>query len=444
MKNNGPNVRKLSDRSAKMVLLGYADGTKGYRMFDPVSKQLHISRDVIFEEEKSWDWSTISDSHDKPDFFISEYDVPVACLTTGAADDIPQQVDPEPQSPPFAQVFPAFGGAQGSPAPTASSSQAPSAPAVQWATPPTEQDSVADDDLTPRYRTLSNIFDTTEEVENYEYSRLCLLTADEPANVEEALGDDCWKMAMQSELKAIEDNDTWELTNLPKDQKAIGLKWVFKVKRDPDGSIVKYKARLVAKGYAQVEGVDYEEVFAPVARMETLKVLLALAAHGNWQIHHMDVKSAFLNGVLLEEVYVKQPPGFVKKENAGKVLKLNKALYGLKQAPRAWNAKLNHELLRLGFVRSKVEYAVYKRGNGKSLLLVGVYVDDLIICGPDSDRITEFKMQMKKLFSMSDLGLLSYYLGLEVNQEGPVISICQSSYAKKNSGAVPNGGMQSC
>lgn len=189
---------------------------------------------------------------------------------------------------------------------------------------------------------MSYLFDTIEEVLNYECSGLCLLAADEPANVDEALGDERWNKAMEAELEAIEENNTWMLSELPKNHKAIRLKWVFKVKRDPDGSIVKYKARLVAKGYAQLQGVDYEEVFAPVARMETVKMLLALAAYANWQIHHMDVKSAFLNEVLLEEVYVKQPPGFVKKENAGKVLKLNKALYGLKQAPRAWNAKLNH------------------------------------------------------------------------------------------------------
>lgn len=140
---------------------------------------------------------------------------------------------------------------------------------------------------------------------------------------------------MEAKLQSIEENNTWMLSDLPKNHQIIGLKWVFKVKRDLDGSIVKYKARLVAKGYAQKEGVDYEEVFTSVARMETVKVLLALAAHGNWEIYHMDVKSAFLNGALLEEVYVKQPPGFINKECAGKVFKLNKALYGLKQAPRA-------------------------------------------------------------------------------------------------------------
>jgi hypothetical protein len=122
------------------------------------------------------------------------------------------------------------------------------------------------------------------------------------------------------------------------------LKWVFKVKRDPAGNIVKHKARLVAKGYAQREGVDFDEVFAPVARMETVRVLLALAAHSGWEVHHMDVKSAFLNGKLGEEVYVAQPPGYVAAGEETRVLKLQKALYGLRQAPRAWYATLDESL----------------------------------------------------------------------------------------------------
>jgi hypothetical protein len=157
---------------------------------------------------------------------------------------------------------------------------------------------------------------------------------------------------------------------------------VFKVKRDPAGNIVKHKARLVAKGYAQIQGVDYDEVFAPMARLETVRLLLALAAQGKWEVHHMDVKSAFLNGDLHEEVYVQQPPGFSQSNSHGKVLRLKKALYGLKQAPRAWNARLDLELYKLGFVRSVEEQAVYRRGVGVTLLIVGVYVDDLIICGP--------------------------------------------------------------
>ena len=141
--------------------------------------------------------------------------------------------------------------------------------------------------------------------------------------------------------------------------KPIGLKWVYKIKRNSHGDIARYKARLVAKGYVQKFGIDYEEVFAPVARMETIRVLLALAAQEGWQVHHMDVKSPFLNGELAKEVYVKQPYGYVKKGRGHLVMRLKKALYGLKQAPRAWYTKLDKCLRSLDFARSSQEHAVY-------------------------------------------------------------------------------------
>ena len=292
-----------------------------------------------------------------------------------------------------------------------------------------------------RFRTLNDIYNTTDEVQNFEYSGVCFLAADEPLCVEEALEDSCWLEAMRSELQSIQANNTWYYSELPKGHKAIGLKWVFKVKRDQKGNIVKHKARLVAKGYAQRHGVDYEEVFAPVARLETVRLVLALAAQGKWEVHHMDVKSAFLNDDLQEEVYVTQPPGFMNPKYSGRVMKLNKALYGLKQAPRAWNSKLDQELVKLGFCRSEEEHAVYKRGSGNTLLLLGVYVDDLIICGPDTRLIAEFKKEMCNTFSMSDLGLLSYYLGLEVRQKPGEITICQRAYANK---IVEQCGMRGC
>jgi len=155
----------------------------------------------------------------------------------------------------------------------------------------------------------------------------------------------------------------------------------------------------------------------------------------------MDVKSAFLNGNLNEEVYVQQPPGFSDPKYSGKALRLKKALYELKQAPRAWNARLDQELKVLGFNRSVEEHDVYRRGTGSSLILVGVYVDDLIICGPDSKGIVAFKQQMKNSFDMSDLGLLTYYLGLEVKQKPREITVCQSAYAGK---IVEISGMKGC
>ena len=174
--------------------------------------------------------------------------------------------------------------------------------------------------------------------------------------------------------------------------RSLTLKWVFKLK-DEKGSVIKHKARLVARGFVQQEGIDYDDAFAPVARMESVRVLLALAA-GGWSVHHMDVKSAFLNGDLKEEVYVRQPLGFVVA-GEGKVYRLLKALYGLRQALRAWNAKLDATLKAMGFTQSVHEAVVYRRRSGRSVLLVGVYVDYLIITGAEEEEVKSFKVQMR-------------------------------------------------
>jgi hypothetical protein len=157
---------------------------------------------------------------------------------------------------------------------------------------------------------------------------------------------------MTEEMKSITDNHTWELADLPPGFRAIGLKLVYKVKWDERGNTVRYKAQLVAKGYVQRAGVDYDEVFTPVARLESVCLTLAVAAHHGWEVHRVDVKSAFLHGELKEEVYIAQAAGFVIKGAEHKVLRLWKALYGLKQAPRAWNAKLDATLVALGFQRA--------------------------------------------------------------------------------------------
>ena len=138
---------------------------------------------------------------------------------------------------------------------------------------------------------------------------------------------------MQEEMASITENKTWSLEDMSSGHRAIGLKWVFKLKHNEEGEVVKHKARLVAKGYVQKQGVDFEEVFAPVARLESVHLLLAIAAHHSWEVHHMDVKSAFLNGELKETVYVRQPPAFLDNDNPDKELRLHKALYGLRQAP---------------------------------------------------------------------------------------------------------------
>jgi Reverse transcriptase (RNA-dependent DNA polymerase) len=211
----------------------------------------------------------------------------------------------------------------------------------------------------------------------------------------------------------------------------VGLKWIYKLNKDTQDRIVKHKARLVAKGYVQRQGIYFDEVFAPVAQLETVRLLISIAAHGGWEVHHMDAKSAFLNGDLKEEVYVIQPSRFKIKGEEHKVLKLYKVLYSLRQAPRAWNSKLDKSLRTLDFERCSLEHVVYMRNQGKGKLIVGVYVDDLIITGEYIQDIDKFKSQMKNLFSMSDLGLLSYYLGIEVCQNSQRITLNQSVYAKK-------------
>jgi hypothetical protein len=175
----------------------------------------------------------------------------------------------------------------------------------------------------------------------------------EPVTYEQAKDHKEWKNAMNEEYESIMKNETWELTKLPENKVPIGCKWLYKTKFNANGSIDKYKARLVAKGYSQKEGIDYEDTFAPVAKLNTIRVMIALATQHNWKIHQLDVKSAFLNGDLKEEVYLVQPEGFIKKGQEDLVCKLKKALYGLKQAPRSWYIKIDSFFAQKGFVKSK-------------------------------------------------------------------------------------------
>jgi hypothetical protein len=295
---------------------------------------------------------------------------------------------------------------------------------VQFASHSTEAKETVDleeEGVEVRYRHVDNILSGPQPVHGGDL----LLTANqEPSTFDEAKPHAAWHQAMIEELKSIEENGTWHLTELPSNQRPIGLRWVFKLKKDVARNVVKHKARLAVKGYVQRRGVDFEEVFAPVARLESVRVIIAIAAHHGWTIHHMDVKSAFLNGELNEEVYVVQPPGFKQRGLEHKVFRLHKALYGLRQAPRAWNAKLHSTLLKLGLRNSAEESVVYVRGSGSSLLIVGVYVDDLVIVGAQQQEVNSFKAEMQKLFNMSDLGALSYYLGIEVAQGDRGITLC--------------------
>lgn len=239
-----------------------------------------------------------------------------------------------------------------------------------------------------------------------------------------------WKTAMEDELSSIYKNDTWEVVPLPQNRKAISTKWVFRVKTNADGSIAKLKARLVARGFQQKEGQDYTETFAPVVKWNTLRSVVALAGHNGWPIFHLDVKTAFLNGDITEDIYVSQPPGF-SSSSSSFVCKLKKALYGLKQAPRAWYMKMDNYLLSQGLQKSQADFNLYYQEiNGKLTLLL-LYVDDVYLSGNDTERIALIRSDIQKEFEMADLGLLSYSLDLEFLFQPQGILVTQRQYIKE-------------
>ncbi|KAI3758325.1 hypothetical protein L6452_05885 [Arctium lappa] len=253
----------------------------------------------------------------------------------------------------------------------------------------------------------------------------------EPKKVKEALEDPHWIFAMQDELQEFVRNKVWTLVPLPKGKFSIGTKWVFRNKKDEDGIIIRNKARLVAKGYCQEEGIDYDETFAPVARLEAIRIFLAYAAHKGFKVYQMDVKSAFLHGKLNEEVYVQQPPGFESTEYPNHVYYLDKALYGLKQAPRAWYETLSTFLINNGFEKGTIDTTLFIKRYKNEMLLVQIYVDDIIFGSTNQKYCDKFSELMKSEFEMSLMGELTFFLGLQVKQISEGTFISQSKYVSE-------------
>ncbi|GJU17417.1 retrovirus-related pol polyprotein from transposon TNT 1-94 [Tanacetum coccineum] len=256
-----------------------------------------------------------------------------------------------------------------------------------------------------------------------------VLSKVEPKNFKSAITEDCWFQAMQDEIHEFDRLQVWELVPRPDCVMIIALKWIYKVKLDEYGDVLKNKARLVAKGYRQEEGIDFEESFAPVARIEAIRIFIANAASKNMTIYQMDVKTAFLNGELKEEVYVCQPEGFVDPDHPTHVYRLKKALYGLKQAPRAWYDTLSRFLLDNKFSKGAVDLTLFTRKTGKHILLVQIYVDDIIFASTDPKACDIFSNEMSSKFQMSMMGQMSFFLGLHVSQSPEGIFINQSKFA---------------
>lgn len=235
-----------------------------------------------------------------------------------------------------------------------------------------------------------------------------------------------WIIAMEEELQSIEDNQTWSAVSLPKDRKAIGCKWVYKIKNGDGGEAVRYKARLVAMGFTQKFGEDYDEVFAPVTRSSTFRILLSIASAKNFIVQQYDVKTAFLNGTLNEEIYLKPPANY---KTANVVLKLHKSLYGLKQAARVWNQTLHKAMIRAGFIQSKFDECLYKLKEGPNSCYSIVHVDDMIFTSNSHSLIVEKTKQLSKSFELKCLGNIQNYLGIQVFRDiNGTFSIDQSHY----------------
>jgi hypothetical protein len=251
----------------------------------------------------------------------------------------------------------------------------------------------------------------------------------EPFRVEEALLDLDWVLAMQEELNNFKRNEVWSLVPRPK-QNVVGTKWVFRNKQDEHEVVTRNKARLVAKGYTQVAGLDFEETFAPVARLESIRILLAYAAHHSFRLFQMDVKSAFLNGPIKEEVYMEQPPGFEDDMYPDHVFKLSKALYGLKQAPRAWYECLRDFLIANAFKVGKADPTLFTKTCDGDLFVCQIYVDDIIFGSTNQKSCEEFSRVMTQKFEMSMMGELNYFLGFQVKQLKDGTFISQTKYTQ--------------
>jgi hypothetical protein len=358
------HIGKLDGRGTPGVFIGYAEGSKAYRILEPGTQRVCTTRDVVFDEGRGWAWDKAVEDGSTPtyDNFTVKY------VHFEGARGVGSSLPPT-MSTPVPKPLPTS--APRSPAMTSAVTRSSPPPPPQWVTPCTlvatatppsmstltparvenpmefatllshdeERIDAYHDGEPLRYRTMKNLLgdQPVPRLAPHDLEAQLHLACDdgEPRSFAEAERHAAWRAAMQSEMDAVEKNYTWELADLPRGHSAITLKWVFKLKRDEAGAIVKHKAHLVARDFVQREGIDFDNTFTPVARMESVRLLFALAAQEGWRVHHMAVKLAFLNGDLKEEVYVHQPPGFAIPKKEGKVLHLRKALYGLRQAPRA-------------------------------------------------------------------------------------------------------------
>jgi hypothetical protein len=412
---------KLDAVSKPGIFLGYEANSKAWRIIADEDRKVYISKDVVFDET-AFDRQPIVSTETWDD------------QTTSFMDE---QTVPQPARP----VSPAQAPPQMSPAPSVSmsdvgSEESPAESSDESVSSETSSATVSEQGHrrgNPRARQNSGIVQQGVRVSNrvrQPSTRLRdhvvnlatvpeAVDSSEPNTVEEALsGDDAesWKLAMDEEMASLMSNGTWELKQLPTGVKPIPVKWVYKIKRDANGNIERYKARLVAKGFKQRQGVDFTEVFAPVSKHTTLRTVLALVAQHDMYLHQLDVKTAFLNGELEEDIYMVQPPGY---ESGGPSVAchLKKAIYGLRQAPRAWHNKLKQELESRGFVASAADPGLFVLYDSEHQVSVVVYVDDMLVASKSLESVNHIKAVLGSVFDVRDLGEAAFFLGMEINHD---------------------------
>lgn len=434
------NKRKLEPRSKSYIFVGYCEDTKGYRLIDPTCPRRCVkAKHVTFLENKFIkDFMSHDDSSVNKDTVVfldnssSLSNEPLSC--SERSEEMISQQPPEQPGISMNETF-------------TSDDINPRRQTI-FCLDDTDDtigtDYWSDHTYVPETSKLSSTetssdytFDDALDLEGYAGLAEMLNAADIPTTVEQARQSSEareWEKAILDEYNSFTSNNCWTLVDLPKGQKAVKCKWVFSKKRDPSGALKKYKARLVAKGYSQRHGIDYHETFSPVVRYSTIRILLAIAAMRDMTVEHLDVKTAFLNGNLEENVYMQQPEGFIKKGQERKVYKLNKAIYGLKQAAKAWNEKINNVLInKLGFKRLSSEPCVYIYNHKNELMIIALYVDDIMLFSSKTCQMKSvIKEKLMEEFDITDLGTADCVLGMKIirTHDGNIL-LNQSSYIKR-------------